>query len=127
MDQSSGPSDRATRRTAQSHEAVVVAAIDEAVSASTTGSIVYDWLNRHPLTDLDIRNVVANLLDDTAEFMAQRQGNLLFGDWMRGGWHDIGTTHVLMEVWCGQIVYCNACDLDISYQCHRSLHMPASL
>lgn len=54
------------------------------------------------MAHLDVCHIVAHLFDHAAEFMAQSQRDLLFGDGMRGGWDEIGTSQVLVEVCDGQ-------------------------
>lgn len=71
------------RPTAETHKAILIAAIDQAILTSTTVAIVDDRLHAHSVASLELLNTFANLLHNTAELVAEGQRHLLASNRMR--------------------------------------------
>lgn len=88
--------------TAYAYESIIVTAIDETVSASATSSVIDDRLDGHPLTDLYICDIAANLLNYTAKLMAKSDWNFLLSDRVRSGRYDARTIQELIKIYDNQ-------------------------
>ena len=93
---------RSAAPTTQTDESIVVAAVHKTVSTSATSPIVYNRLNRHSLADLDVRYVLSDLFNNSAELVTDCQGSLLSSDGMRCCRNDTGAVLPFMEICCCQ-------------------------
>lgn len=85
---------------AETDEAVAVAAVDETAGAGAAVTVVDDGLNADAVALLDVGDALADLLNNTGEFVAKGDGVGLVGDGMRlaGLGDQVGTAEVLVEV-----------------------------
>ena len=84
--------------TAKANESVLITAVDQAFLARPARAIVYDGLYRHPRSNFDIVNILADFLHNARELMADSQWHLLVGEGMGRRGHDAGAAHVLMKI-----------------------------